>query len=710
MSSKIIAYTNTYIFPILLVASIWYPLISNYSYKETSITSEITEASTKHPLVEQARIIERLELGALKVHSLSPHQILRVAKLLKDGEVNIPSLPIFKTAAPFDESLVNSSHSEWQLKYSGFIIPNILLSAYDISKDIEYLKMAKDFILGWASFEKKQWLPKGFVWNDHAISSRAIVMASFWNRYKNSPIFNHSDAEGILQLAFSTANLLQNNQLYTYKTNHGTMQNLALLKLAIYFPKLEEMELYKNKAINRLVIQFNYFINSEGAVLEHSAGYQKFGVDLLSTTIKLLKESTAEVPEKLKNLHLKSQLFLESLYREDGSLPATGDTMIGAGKQLFPGLISSQPDSINQTLLKKTGYAIWRTKSPSHLTISWAYNPNMGHKHPDELSVNLWRKSQNIITNVGYWPYKRADRTKAINWPGSNAPHLQGEAFSSDRKSYIISTGSSKNTRFIELLRKEASGFNVNRQIFQIKSNRWLILDSFEDKTPNRLMQTFWTLDSSLYITNKKGNQFQLSSDQTNQKMIMEFLSSEDNNTIHPIYGNQEQLVGWNTTKKGIRPAYAFPIEQSSNQSWSIMGLTEDAGTTPPPILMNNWVDNQNWEVSQADGSSITRKDHKMYIQVAGSIKEELTLTAIPRAKQIDTEVNQSYLQAKEFYGGPMKPLIKYRIKVSLLILFIASFVFISLKLIKNNQAKLNLFTSVSWVCLAMWVHLIYFN
>ncbi len=53
----------------------------------------------------------------------------------------------------------------------------------------------------------------------------------------------------LLQAAARTARLLAKEGHFTFSTNHGIMQNIALLRYCIAFPELPGVEEYKNLAI-----------------------------------------------------------------------------------------------------------------------------------------------------------------------------------------------------------------------------------------------------------------------------------------------------------------------------------------------------------------------------------------------------------------------------------------------------------------------------
>ena len=64
--------------------------------------------------------------------------------------------------------------------------------------------------------------------------------------------------------------------------------------------------------------------------MEHSAGYQEFGSNLLSTVLVELEVLGREPPREWRERAHQSKLVLEWLIRPDGSIPNFGDSALAA--------------------------------------------------------------------------------------------------------------------------------------------------------------------------------------------------------------------------------------------------------------------------------------------------------------------------------------------------------------------------------------------
>jgi hypothetical protein len=90
-------------------------------------------------------------------------------------------------------------------------------------------------MLEMANFEGKAWLDRGFLWNDHAVAARARTLADFWHMYRR-----RQDRRRLPSLCGDSppaqASFLPSH--FTFATNHGVIQNIALWQLCIAFTGL----------------------------------------------------------------------------------------------------------------------------------------------------------------------------------------------------------------------------------------------------------------------------------------------------------------------------------------------------------------------------------------------------------------------------------------------------------------------------------------
>ena len=446
-SIRIVLALFSWILPLTAFLSIWLPVLHHYHVKRSIIGNEIVEVSRNRPSDSVFQELNRVNLW-INLASKNDAQTVIIAEQVLKGRIEIPGYPKVKFHMPFNSGDLQTSSSEWRLLFAGFALPDVLLHGYKLSLRDDFLNAAKDFILAWAEYESKSWLPTGLLWNDHAISNRMVVISKFWSYYRNHSDFDLETARVIFQIVDRGRKLLAKPSHFTFATNHGIMQNLALWHISIAFPFLPNIEYYRNLAFERMNEQMSFYISEEGVVLENSAGYHKKGLELLDISFRYLTLLNKPIPYDWKSKYDKAKDFYLQLRRPDGSLPVFGDTRRKEDPPnlLYTNIPQFKKDKssldFRENILKKSftlfplsGYSVWWDQlkdGPSKNRLSqtmviWSNFPDHGHKHADEMSVLLWAYGQTWWTNIGYLPYGTQEREEAISWSGSNAPHLAGE-------------------------------------------------------------------------------------------------------------------------------------------------------------------------------------------------------------------------------------------------------------------------------------------
>jgi hypothetical protein len=229
---------------------------------------------------------------------------------------------------PFAASDVLAAPEAWQLSLFGFAVPRLYLEAYRRTDDQQYLAAARDFILSWIDFENSHWnvRDKDLLWRYHPLTQRAQVLIEFWYAYRNSSIFSIADAERILELVTKIGRMLANPGLYVFGSNHGVMRNLELMQLRLAFPLIVSFAGYGDLAWLRLSSQLHHYINAEGAILEHLAEYQEFGVTVLGPVLRDATLLGMSVPSEIASRYERAIAIYATLRRPDGTLPRYGDT------------------------------------------------------------------------------------------------------------------------------------------------------------------------------------------------------------------------------------------------------------------------------------------------------------------------------------------------------------------------------------------------
>lgn len=680
--------------PLVVAAVLWYPHFGHY-YERTPRTSPAAvEAARQTP--DDGRLRELFELtpgfGVAKPIIYVREPVAVAARLL-EGVVEVPGLPRRHITIPFAAADIDQGTPDWQLAVAGLSLPALLVRAYEQTGENQYLFGARDMILGWADFERRAWLPRGFLWNDHAVAARIPVLAGFWLAYRRHPSYDPALGARVLTFAARSAAFLGSPAHFTAATNHGVMQNLALWHYALAFPTLPNTVLFRQTALERMKEQLEFYVNDEGVILEHSPGYHRDGVELLGMALRYLtlmgeSPSPAWVEKYRRALRFYAQLRLPN-----GELPSIGDTSVepdavgprttciqsdGRAEALVDA--SAWPSPAPAALYPVAGYAVWWSGlapgadpvRPSQTVVTWSYFPGHGHKHADELSVVLWAGGRSWIGNVGYWPYEAPGYRQAASWVGSNAPHLATEPATSARSTRLLSSAWSDHLAAIDLERTGPGTYVARRQIVHVGSDLWVVIDHASGR-PGSVSRVQWTTTPNTEVkpTGMAGL-YRLQLTTGRLSMVLGVLSSPGT-TIRRLHGSLDPFAGWQVVDGRPTPVDSLLIEQPASNSWAITAwcLQDESRLVracPSQPVAARFTTDSDWGVTVArvPGPVTLRRTGGVLegqsITAGGSIR--LALESPPDVASVRETIRAAFDQAIRHYP-PFRELASYRLRAT---------------------------------------------
>lgn len=612
---------------------VWYPVIFDCNVLVQISSKDVVYQSKKKP---RDLVLDELSKFRFSPSAqMSGNVLISAAEEILSGYLHLPGYNQVRIGIPFNSSDFEKELPTWQLTYAGMIVPDILIDAYLLSGKDAYFHQAINSMLAWERFEKSQWLPKGFLWNDHAIASRISVITKFWHVYRDRQDYEIEVAKAILRMVSRGAGILAKDGQFTFSTNHGVMQNLALLHLAAAFPDIPHVAEYREIALKRLSDQMQFYISDEGVVLEHSAGYHSHGMELFGKAFRYLDLNNMTPPRGWVEKYNKSKDFMSMINRPDHSLPVFGNTSgapnspsfitevdkKGKARLLFPK--DDWHPIVSHALYPVAGYSVWwdelsaQPDSFVQTVIGWSYFQGHGHKLADEMSLLVWAGNQNWLTNVGYWPYGIPGRAMADSWEGSNAPHLLSEAADSIRHTELLDYMVKGRLAFNHLRRVGPADFSVDRQVLHIDSDLWLILDHHSSGSVRRVSTT-WTFFHDLEITRGAlPGQFHFKNVANNCMSV--YFSGGKKIDIKTYKGSMQPFAGWVVYNNQIRAAPSLLSEQESIDSWSLTTLSLERDCKMrirgSPRLID-WQNSNRWEAEiplNAGGLKILRIGKTIY-------------------------------------------------------------------------------------------------
>lgn len=714
-----------WIIPVAVMSTIWAPVILHYYFPNPIITAEIVAEGRQVPPDE---LLD--ELKHFYYHKLLNLQqddaVVYDAESILEGRLERPGLPTLILHMPFDPEDLEKVPLEWQLELAALGIPKLLLEAYEHSHRDEFLIAARDSILEWASFERRAWLPKGLLWNDHAVAARTLVLSNFWRIYRHSHLYRDEVAKTIFEFAARSAQFLASPAHFTFATNHGVMQNLGLWHLALSFPTLPGSSEYAQLALMRLREQMPYYLSGEGVILEHSAGYQEFGLNLLSLAFRYMTHYDLPVERQWREEYEKAKDYYALLSRPDKTLPIFGDT-VSQPSRLGPPIVDLDEMGMSNRLYHDatwtpqhannlfpiSGYFIrweglehWPHLSELNQTVvTWSYFPGHGHKHADEMSVVLWANGETWLTNHGYW-------TGAEQWDGSNAPHLRMEDRKSVRKTELKFHGWSDDLALVDLERKGPGDYSVRRELIRVKPHLWLIFDQ-SSGTGTDVTTTSWiTPDKVSWNQTERSNVFNLKGRDPQTTMTVSFAGSTGTTFRKPPISEKFGSGEWGT-KTGL------VVEQPANDSWALSAwvLNDPSHSKFKPVgnpVVSHLTSAENWVMllpGESGNIQISRDRARLFVTGPEKSDTSMVLT-LHAAENVDAQVGEirgAYEQVARTYPPRFHDLLFYRTKASVilaLIFILQELVFVAMP--SQWYVRLRLLNALCWVGGGVWFHLVY--
>ena len=600
------------------------------------------------------------------------------------------------------------------LPFSSLYAADVLSRAYRTSGNALYLATARDLILGYARYERSAWRDHGFLWNDHAIAARVGVIVRFWASYRSHPMFASQDAAEILQHVARSTALLAASAHFTAWSNHGVMQNIALLQMAAAFPGLIDARAVSQLAFDRLTMQWRYYLSGEGVVLEHSAGYHLEGRALLIQAVRLAEMNGLAVPAPWREQLRLAELFLARLTRPDGTLPGYGDTRVqipAASARTARSV--GEPTQGSLALYPVSGYGVWSARDAAGLTtrhsvVNWSYFPGQAHKHADEPGLAIWADGRGWITASGYAPYSSEFRAPVEGWLGSNAPHGVGETADPGRRSDLLGSASSASALLLDIRRGAVGGAGFRRQIVSLAAGRWLVIDQPLGAAPWPATETLWTFYPDLLVELQSETRFLLRSAQGPAMAVTLASGGGAQARVSLHRGSRDPFAGWLATEHGMQPAPSLRVVAAPT-GWTaaLFDVTAAGGAVEVGLT-----DGDHWQAA-GDGWQVRRDGARLESTVGGR-RETLEIADPPDTRAARAAIETSLATAVGAYPK-YRNVDAYRLRVAMilaalwLLQVVAYLAARPLLLRRGGLAAVQAMIALSWIAVAAWLGAVYF-
>ena len=719
--------------PLLVLVSIWLPVWQHYRVPDLTVNTVLIDTLRVRPTDARLLNLDRQAQG-LRV-SLPDSDVMHQADAISQGRIALTTGEIRRTTLPFDARDYDGGTPGGALNMASLIVVDTLLRAHELTGNEAYFAHARQTILGFIEFERTLSTDIGNVRNDHAIAARVGVLIRFWRVYRTRADFDETVARAVVQHVARCAVYLGMDSHFTAGTNHGVMQNIALLQAATAFPTLPDVSAWRDTARSRLRQQMAFFTNAEGVVLEHGPGYHEFGTALMGMVLELLDWNGLPGIDDMAQKHALGAAFLDRLQRPDGSIPRVGDTDgeivpigVASRQHPIPEVVAdpSLPLRDSTYVYPSAGYAITRRSlalptetglGVSHAMVYWSHFPGHGHEVAAEGSFLLWAAGTDWVGNTGYWPYGLAGRTAATGWRGSNAPHVLGESATSVRKTALLTYAADARRHLLDLARSIDHGPRLRRQVVQIDERTWLVLDSHSaplTETVDRL----WTLAPHLAVEDiGPGNGMVAKDPATGWRLRIDFLGDPPL-AVRRMRGSLEPFGGWVMNGPQPMPSQSYEIRQEPGSRWTaaVFSLVPPGVEPGSPNTVIHYNAEDDWSVSVKAGGlrsiDVQRRRDRLLVAEGGATTRYIGLETPSINSMAERATIQEALAGtlREFHR--FQPHVFYRLRLSYAVGVAALTILGAWVWTRRFAGRLPLLVStlglIFWPAAAAWIHLVY--
>jgi uncharacterized heparinase superfamily protein len=417
----------------------------------------------------------------------------------------------------------------WELNRQQYL--PILAKAYFITGDEKYAQEVCTQIDEWI---KQNPYLMGVNWIEGIEASIRMYSWIFAYQFiKNSPFLTAQLNFKILKYIYLHGQFIRKflSDKWIINGNHLLAELSGLILIGTCFPEFKESKEWVDFAIQKLEIEVNKQVFDDGAIWEHSTGYQKFVTEMILYPMILLKERGREIPESILIKLEKMVDFLNTISMSSGNIPLIGDedqgfmlkinnseydyikdiTTCGSilfkkestipkselAFWLFDGLITSGNKISVQNpkfkVFENSGYCVFKSAKDYLLLVTTAQDKkylHAPHRHLDMLSFTYEFEGEYFIVDSGTYVYNADKYNRNLfrsTWmhntltiDNKNPCYLGPFELQPKPYAKIIKSGEIEGHPFIWAAHDGYKPFEHNRIISQVEDG-YLIYDFIDD-------------------------------------------------------------------------------------------------------------------------------------------------------------------------------------------------------------------------------------
>ncbi|MBS4204785.1 heparinase II/III family protein [Lederbergia citrea] len=525
---------------------------------------------------------------------------LEIVEMIMNNEIFL-----FKTWKPFkfngelnwDEDPYKDR--TWKFYLHEIRVVSFLVNAYELTKDMKYLKKARWYIESWMS---KNPTPNKNVsewaWSGHGTANRLLNLLYFWTYYKDSDEFDEEFEAQFTELLLEHGLFLEKDENYE-DYNHGIFQDQALMELSVLFPEFSQSKGWLRKSVDRLTMRMNKDFSPSGVHKEHSPSYHVLVMKLFMSIKKFMDFYNVTYSNEFKNKFHLMQDYLAIITNKDGTLPLLGDTglsrALGTLKEdeiLSEYWLNKSSKGVKGTPLNRSfypfpdaGITIYKGKGNKN-DVEWVFTSafhSTVHKHADDLSLLLRHGKTNYFVDSGRYNYKEKDPFRRFfrSVFAHNSIAVDGKSYnltsSQSGKSLITDYGQTDSYTYVRGQHHLYEGITITRLLLHLKDGPILIHDKIESKEKHKYTQIF-NIGKDIAVNSQDNNSLLLQS-----KLDHTYVELKQANAIKDFTlfeGSTDPIQGWQSfdfnQKHPIKSAH-FTIEGNSVEFLTLVNLSSNS-------------------------------------------------------------------------------------------------------------------------------------
>ena len=322
----------------------------------------------------------------------------------------------------------------WSYYLLSFEFLWILNEAYVETGNRAYLEKARVLIEDFARDNlDPEALPARLSWYDHSAANRLVYLVDFWFLYHSADTPSPGFTSLVLELLWRHARFLMEPDNYNYKTNHGLFSCLALERLALAFPEMEESDKFLEHSISRFKKQLEDNFDGDGIFREHSPWYQIWVAGLLKVYADDCGRNGAQLPGSCIESIDRAIYACGYFFHPDWTIALFGDSDLYPTEKMMDIALNSHPElkyiytkgregqrpekhsagfADVQIYIMRSGWGERRATASESCLIAFFTAAATNHDHDDLMGFEFYSRGAKWITDLGRYNYNETSEER----------------------------------------------------------------------------------------------------------------------------------------------------------------------------------------------------------------------------------------------------------------------------------------------------------